>query len=303
MNTQRRFCYLWRAAVAILCILSMQPYGSAIAQVFHDDFDVFHDYTSGAVPAGGIWDGIHNPTNGGDPNLGPDFKGFFVADGADSLGNPKSGVLFIEDLNLHPNTNGSLGIGWEANRNNAPFLYRHVPSQQNFDAVMKISSQTAGQWSYSSVIARAAGTPVGLGLGDTLDANESFITMGNFRASAVVPEAVSLLIQNVVNRNETELNPSFQSVLPLWIRMTKRGSLFTAYSSNDGSNWTERGNRTNVQLNQAGETLEVGLSFMMFGGIEAGETEIDYFDLTIIPEPATCALLAIGVVLLIVKRR
>src|SRR5690348_5053741 len=84
----------------IPCLLSAR----AQAQLFVDEFTTFHDYTTSTVPAGGIWTGIHNATNGSGPGGLP--VGFLQANGMDAFGNPKPGVLFIEDLNGGPTGTG-----------------------------------------------------------------------------------------------------------------------------------------------------------------------------------------------------
>ena len=255
------------AASAVTLVPSVTPYS--------DDFNTFFDYAAGggAVPGGSIWSGIHNQTNGGDAST----PAILEANGADFNGNPKPGVLFIEDLVLHPNTDGQLGVGWEGDKNNAPFLFANVDAGNDFEAVIKINAQTAGFWSYTGIIARRPGAPpnpVGLGPGDTLAASESFITTGSFRttdtddpATTEVDETLNatILTQNIVNLNETEANDGVVlNGLPLWIRMTKKASQFTAASSLDGTTWADRNVVINPELNTAGELLEIGPSHMMF---------------------------------------
>ncbi|HEY3392370.1 MAG TPA: PEP-CTERM sorting domain-containing protein, partial [Lacipirellulaceae bacterium] len=133
-----------------------------------------HNYQPGTVPAGGIWTGVHNSMNGGGPFPPPDgpfTAADFVADGFDFAGADKAGKLLIEDLVLHPNTDGQFGVGWEEGINNAPFLYREVPADAKLTVTMKIDAQNSGQWHYAPIIARlkaptgAPPTPVGFGRG------------------------------------------------------------------------------------------------------------------------------------------
>ena len=70
-----------------------------------------------SCPPDNFWTGIHNPTNGGNATMPP----VFVADGFDAQGNDRAGTLVIQDLNKHPNTNGSLGVAWDAIGTTLPF--------------------------------------------------------------------------------------------------------------------------------------------------------------------------------------
>ena len=60
---------------------------------------------------------------------------------------------------------------------------------------MKIDAQSSGQFSYAPIVVRLKGTPpnpVGLGLGDALHANESFVTTGRLGGN-------TFLMRNIVN--------------------------------------------------------------------------------------------------------
>jgi hypothetical protein len=51
---------------AILISLGASVAGAQTTSItFQDDFNTFHDYTTGTVPAGGMWSGVYNATNGG----------------------------------------------------------------------------------------------------------------------------------------------------------------------------------------------------------------------------------------------
>jgi hypothetical protein len=274
---------LLAAIFALLCCGS----SPALAQfgTFRDDFGVDaspnaaqHDYTTGTMPAGSIWSGIHNPTFGGSPEL----PAFFVADGFDFDQNSKAGKLFIEDLNLHINEDGtSVGTGWEGNSNTSPFLYRTIPAEANFTATMKIDAQTAGNWSYVPVIARLAGNTVGHGIGGTLDPTESFVTMGSFRPDAANPQNGFVLSQSIANTVETEAGaPGFTTAPPMWLQVKKIGGQFSSHISFDGITYTQQNQMNNALLNVTGQFLEVGPSFTMHhSGV--GSTELDFFELVV----------------------
>jgi hypothetical protein len=270
--------------------------------VYRDEFDLVHDYASGDVPINGIWSGIHNPTNGG---------GAFLSDGF------LEGKLFVQDLNLHPNPSLArpFGVGWEAAFdgspawNNAPFLFRDVAAEQDFDATIKIDSQTGGNWSHAALIARRKGPTVGVDAGESLDPDESFLTIGSFPMSSNSNPS-GVLAQNIVNAVETgyPLVPSATlGVFPLWLRLSKRGAEFTSQSSADGVNWISHHLLINPELNTAGETVEIGFSYMQFGAATvrpvAGATSLDFFELRVIPEPSFLALALSGLILWPLVRR
>jgi hypothetical protein len=66
--------------------------------------------------------------------------------------------------------------------------------------------------------------------------------------------------------------------------MEKIGAQFTSYTSTDGIAFTQRTQMINPELNTEGEMIEVGPSFMMFGG-GSGATEIDFFEIDVQPNP------------------
>lgn len=284
---RRRTAIFGAKAVALVAALVLGWSSAAVAQygTFRDDFGndanpngAMFDFTTGNVPAGSIWSGIHNPTNGGVP----ESPGFFVSDGFDFDGNSKAGKLFIEDLGAHLNEDGStVGIGWEGGRNNAPFLYRTIPADANFTATMKIDAQTAGNWSYLPIIARLAGNTVGHGIGGALDPTESFVTLGSFKPNDAAPDDGFILSQSIVNAVETETGgPGFTTPMPMWLRVEKIASQFTSFISFDGTTFTQQNQINNTALNTAGTSLEVGMAYQRFIGAY-GTAEIDYFEIEV----------------------
>jgi hypothetical protein len=262
----------------------------------HDDFgdndgqvndEDTWDYTTGNVPAGSFWTDIHNPTFGdADPPSTP--KASFVADGRDEFNQvDKPDRLFVEDLGLHMSTDATLGVGWEGGRNNAPLLYTELPAQNDFDAVVKIDAQTAGQWSWAGIIARVAGPPVGRGGGDGgLDPAENFVSAGRFATDAANPNNATLLRKNIVNGAQVadgNLGAPAGGGVPQWIRLTKIGGQFSTARSADGTTWetfSPGSDVVNAALNTAGQTIQVGVAYMNFGTL-TGSAEFDSFDLKI----------------------
>ncbi|WP_197531224.1 PEP-CTERM sorting domain-containing protein [Posidoniimonas corsicana] len=310
--SRRRRCSprLW-TSMSLLLLLAGSPamadtltFGPMDEDVtYRDEFDVFYDYyaADGGVPSGTFtsslggtasWTATHNAQNGTDGS----FPSTFVASGTDGMGVSRPGKLVIEDLAFHVNTDGAFGVGFEGNKNNAPFLFANVDAGDNFEATIKIDDQTSGFWSYSPIVARLSGPPVGLGTGDTLDPSEAFITAGNFRTTADDPETpdvdeslnMAALVQNVGDLNgdgglqEQEGQGAYTlDAFPLYVKLTKQASQFTTSTSTDGVTYTERVSVVNPLLNSPGSLLEVGPSFMMFQGGEFGQTELDFFEITV----------------------
>jgi uncharacterized protein (TIGR03382 family) len=308
-HSWRRSNYRFAGAIFFIsALVASSVSAQELVETRRDDFGdptmphaMQHDYTTGTVPAGKMWNGIHNPTNGG----GPGFPALFVADGSAFDGTDKAGKLHVEDLGLHPNSNGTVGIGWEpqGDKNNGPFLFTtfsgEPQAQYDFDAVVKIDSQTAGNWSHAGIIARVAGPPVGICCGQD-EANsfattgpnaENHVTAGVFRTDPANPANASLLVQNALNGGgglPGELNVDLAPAgaaggSPIWIRLQKRGAQFTADSSLDGVTWFDdpatNNSTINAEMNVAGRTLEVGLSFMTFPGGVSGNVDFDFFEL------------------------
>jgi hypothetical protein len=299
-----RYCVVATSIAATSATLGL---AQDVVEMRRDDFGdpamphaMQHDYTTGTVPAGKMWTGVHNPTNGGTPAA----PAFFVADGFAFDGTDKAGKLHMEDLGTHPNSNATFGTGWEAqgDKNNAPFLFTTFSgtpeAQYDFDAVVKIDSQTAGNWSYAGIIARVAGPPVGICCGQD-EANsfattgpnaENHVTAGVFRTDAANPGNATMLIQNTLNGAAgqgdliVDVAPTGDAgAQPIWLRLQKRGAQFTADSSVDGVTWFDdpatNNSTVNSELNVAGRTLEVGLSFMTFPGGVSGNADFDFFEL------------------------
>jgi hypothetical protein len=311
MSKQRVF-----SSAVFFCSLlaASSAWAQAVVEVRRDDFgnatphSQQHDFTTGMVPAGGIWNGIHNPTNGGG-DLGGQFEeALFVRDGFSFDGTDKAGLLHVEDLALHLNSNAALGTGWEpqGDKNNSPFLFTRMDAFYDFDAIIKIDAQTAGNWSYAGLIARVAGPPVNICCGqdeaNSFGPDENFITVGAFRTDAANVGNASLLLQNTVNgagggggspgEVNTDLAPAgAEGASPIWVRVIKRGGSITGASSADGTTWLEPANAVVVnpaltRTAQGQAMLEVGPTFHTYLAGISGSADFDFFELTI-REPST----------------
>jgi hypothetical protein len=316
-SASRRMRQACWCAVFFSAVTASSAWAQELIETRRDDFGdptmphaMQHDYTTGTVPVGKMWNGIHNPTNGGSETV----PALFVADGFAFDGTDKAGKLHIEDLGLHVNSNATLGTGWEpqGDKNNSAFLFTtfsgEAAAQYDFDAVMKIDAQTAGNWSYAAIIARVAGPPVGICCGQ--DAANSFattgpdaenhITAGVFRTDAANPDNATLLVQNTLNGGGgmpgefiVDLAPAGAvgggATTPTYVRLQKRGAQFSADSSLDGTTWFDdpatNNSTVNGELNVPGRTLEVGIAVMGFPGGVANLVDVDFFQLDLYRSP------------------
>ena len=210
-----KMLFLCGVALGLVVLISCAAEASTLTPIggnpttYTDDFNSTFNYESagGAAPAntlaitgGGTasWSGTYNQTNGGGDFNGSPYHAVFQSNGVDFNGTPTPGQLGIEDAILHVNAGGTTGVGWgDADANSAPMLYTNVDAGNDFDAVMKISSQTAGNWSYAPIIARIHGPSVGHGpdATDPLDQAERFVTGGSFITNPATPTTATLLIQ------------------------------------------------------------------------------------------------------------
>jgi hypothetical protein len=309
MNIQRVFS----AAVFFCSLLAVSTvWAQQVVETRRDDFGNAtphaqqHDFTTGMVPAGGIWNGIHNPTNGGG-DLGGTFEpAVFVRDGFNFDNSiDKAGKLHVEDLGLHANSNMTVGTGWEpqGDKNTSPFLFTSMDAYYDFDAIIKIDEQTAGNWSYAGLIARVAGPPVNICCGqdeaNSFGPEENFVTVGAFRTDAANVGNATLLLQNTVNGGggmpgevNTDLAPAGAAgASPIWVRVIKRGGSITGASSEDGTTWLEPANAVlvNPALTRSAQgqaMLEIGPTFHTYLAGISGSADFDFFELTI-REPST----------------
>jgi hypothetical protein len=267
-----------------------------------------YEPTANGVPGGGIWTGKASSENGGGPF---DQEGTtviidadFVADGFTFNGTDKAGKLIIEDLNLHPNSANQTdpcsiqasecGSGFQGNMNNAPFLYREIPADANFVATIKVDAQTAGNWSYSPIIARLKAPvggpdiPIGLGTDTDISAQENFVTVGRFTPAAANPVNAGLLFKSIVDGAQVmDANVGGAgNGQPLYVRLVKEGGQFQSFTSLTGDFTGAAAVHTALapNLNQAGTLLQVGLGHMNFplgGGAIPGVSEFDFFEITV----------------------
>ncbi|MEX2316646.1 MAG: PQQ-dependent sugar dehydrogenase [Pirellulales bacterium] len=211
-----------------------------------DDFESSHDYATGTVPVGGIWNDVHNPTFG----QGDTFTANIT----------NSGQLTI----------GMEPVGWDVNGvDTAPTVVRQVNAENLMEIRAKVTQQTVTSFSVAGLLVRDPG-PI-----DHNGANDNFVTANAFRASGTDNR---LQIANYISGAEDQENAAVASPNDLtYLRLVHNGQgEYTAYSSSDGENWIQRGSpRTNSAL--ATGLVEVGLwAGNLAGGSSTGTTQFDW---------------------------
>jgi hypothetical protein len=165
--------------------------------LFRDDFDTPHDYTGGAT--GTIWHGVVNAENAVSLNVDTTIAGRLRMEAAGSK-------------------------GWEAGKNNAPFLYMNVSG--DFDARVEVTAQTSGNFSVGALMARL-GAPSANG-----DPGEDYMTVTSNRFGSNDVQARTLQ-DGAQNDSRGSSNVAF----PRHLRLTRAGNTFHAFASADGTSW------------------------------------------------------------------
>lgn len=274
---------LSRTAAAVILLALVAP---VIAATIRDDFNDDWPYdATGIVPPGGIWTDGYNLGAGGphDSNISA------------------PGQL----------TTGLYDVGWESNTTNGPMQYVSWDSSVGFQAKVKISSQTQGFWSLSGLIVRS---PKPLGTGD-----ESYVTIASFRPDPAPtdPESWQMTAPRDPDHapggtpyDENEIGGGGLTEAQVSYLMVSHvpGGPFVGRTSADGINWLGRGTRDNPDL-QSG-MVEIGLFSGAlerdFGNVEPGAvTTWDWFEINMIPEPASLGLALVAVVMggTVIRRR
>lgn len=257
---------LWATVVAA----AVAPNAAQAVTVYRDDFNANWNFQQfgGAVPPGGIWNGLNNAGNGGD----------------------------VFDANITSPGNLRMGmqnVGWGGGAASGRQLYKTVDASEFRSVRAKISSQTSGFWSTAGVMARVPSS-----VADPAD--DDWIAVDSFRVTSAAADAfggfgISLQLQNVINgvRN-ADLNTSGLTEADVaYVRLDNLGGGdFQGFGSADGVNWVKYWDFTNPDL--ASGPLEVGL----FGAdnladLAGAVVEFDWVEIHtgVIPEPTTLGCL------------
>jgi ferric-dicitrate binding protein FerR (iron transport regulator) len=226
--------------------------------LFRDDFDTPHDYTAGVSNT--IWHGVVNAENA-------------VSLDADTT---TAGRLRME---------AAISKGWDAGKNNAPFLYMNVSG--DFDARVEVTAQTSGNYSAGALMARL-GAPAANG-----DPGEDYMTVTSNRFGNNAVQARTL--------RDGAQNDSFGSsnaAFPRHLRLTRTGNTFRAFESANGTSWKPvswggmRGLPIGVDLvrdDLDGLPLQVGLWQGSFS-TDIHTADFDNFSIRIASDPASLSV-------------
>ena len=226
-----------------------------MGDLFRDDFNTPHDYTGGVTNT--IWHGVVNAENA-------------VSLDADTT---TAGRLRIEATDSK---------GWEAGRNNAPFLYMNVSG--DFDARVEVTAQTSGNYSVGALMARL-GAPSANG-----EPGEDYMTVTSNSFSFNGTQARTLR-DGAQNDSSVSSNVTF----PRHLRLTRTGNTFRAFESADGTSWKPvswggmRGLPIDVDLvrdDLDGLPLQVGLWQGSFSK-DLHTADFDNFSIRIASDPSS----------------
>ncbi|HJQ81898.1 MAG TPA: hypothetical protein VJ828_18175, partial [Lacipirellulaceae bacterium] len=238
-----------RRIVIAMMMLVMVPASCAFAVTVTDNFDTSFDYLPGNVPAGGIWTRVLNPGAGGGLNMMPPVDPVPKFD----ANNSTPGSLTMSTFNV------GFGAGGASS---APALVREVDADQLREVRLRVSAQTAGQWSTAGILVRAPG-PI-----DAVGANDNFLGFYSYRPGPDnVPFAGgnSANLRNIVNggggQGDVNVSPLTDADVE-YLRLVHLGTGdFQVFTSSDGTNWVRRHETINiVNAGLATGTLEVGLT-------------------------------------------
>jgi hypothetical protein len=220
--------------VAVL-LFAVLPLENSYGTIFHDEFLSNWSYAGGTVPPGGIWTGVYNGNDGG-------------TDTTSNIGNGNQLTM------------GLVGVGWENNRDTGPFLYKEVNAADFVRATVKITAQTAGNWSLAGIMVRMPNAI------DAAPNQENWYAAWSFRTSATARTFQSNRVLDGVESEMTTANLTNVNQLTYLRIESVPGSpgRFASFRSVDGISWTAgpgNGDVTNsTNANLANGILQIGVA-------------------------------------------
>lgn len=170
----------------------------------------------------------------------------------------------------------SSAVGWQDTLSNAPYIYKNVTG--DFDARVKVTGGTTVNYSIAGLLVRL----------DPANAD------GNAAEDFVMVTDNLFNGQNQlrsVNDNAQSDSGGYAGAAA-YLRLTRVGSVFNAYTSSDGTTWTQRawgGGDLNLTRADLGGTVQLGLTH---GAFVTGNTTYARFDnFTLITPDAPTATL------------
>lgn len=270
--------------------------GHAQATMFHDNFNRawdnqmnFIDYKAwadGENASIGQWDGFigsasaivaYNYVDGFPYSLGEVISGNSTPNPTDPTAPEQlNGVLLVSSKNG----------GWDQNHNNGVFLYKNVTG--DFVAQVQIVSRDYWWKNVGGLMARVDNQDMSLNV-------ENWIALSHSPVDNIGNQAI-----DVTNGQGQEMGTTGYPTAS-YLQMERQGDTFYLRTSTDGVHWTSLpGLEQGVTRSNLPDTLQVGI----WQGTNSSNVGTMMFDnFSVVPEPATIALLGMGGLVLIYLRR